>query len=44
MVNAACSAICQIERGSRSVSFGLACEIADALGCDIKDFMAKGDE
>ena len=36
------SMICQIERGSRTVSLVLAEEMAQVLGCDIKDFIGEG--
>lgn len=33
--------ICQIERGTKSPSFQLSVELAEALGCTLYDFMKE---
>lgn len=38
-VNVDSSFICQIERGSKTPNIVLSKELADALDCDIKDFI-----
>ena len=38
------SMMCQIERGTKSLSVPLGMEIASALGCRIEDFTGNGDE
>lgn len=39
MVGVAPSMICQIERGTKIPTVPLAKQIADALGCNIQDFL-----
>ena len=39
MVDVAPSMICQIERGTKMPTLPLAKQIADALGCNIRDFL-----
>lgn len=39
MVGVAPSMICQIERGTKMPTVPLAKQIADALGCNIQDFL-----
>ena len=39
MVDVAQSMICQIERGTKMPTLPLAKQIADALGCNIQDFL-----
>lgn len=39
MVGVAPSMICQIERGTKMPTLPLAKQIADALGCNIQDFL-----
>lgn len=39
MVDVAPSMICQIERGTKTPTLPLAKQIADALGCNIQDFL-----
>ncbi len=36
------SMICQIERGTKSLSIGLGAEIARVLGCRLEDFLESG--
>lgn len=38
------SMLCQIERGTKSLSVPLGMEIASVLGCRIEDFTGNGDE
>ena len=38
LVNVSTSMICQIERGSKTLTLPLAVELADILSCDVKDF------
>lgn len=38
-VNVSQSMICQIERGTKSPTLSLSCELAKALSCDVKDFL-----
>ena len=38
------SLICQIERGSKAISFPLAQEVAHALGCSISELAGDGQE
>jgi len=38
-VNVEQSMICQIERGTKTPSLPLGAEIANVLGCDLKDFI-----
>ena len=39
MVDVSPSMICQIERGTKMPTLPLAKQIADALGCNIRDFL-----
>ena len=34
--------LCQVERGSRSLSLPLAIEVAEVLGCKVTDFFDEG--
>ncbi len=41
-VNVSQAMICQIERGSKSMSMSLGAEIAAVLGCDLLDLIKAG--